>query len=466
MGIGVSGWKLANKVSALGHLGVVSSAALDAVFTRRLQMGDEGGHLRRALASFPIRDAAQNILKKYFIEGGKEASKPFLNTPMPSATPGREQEELWMAANFCEVFLAKEGHNGVVGINFLEKIQPPLLASMYGTLLAGIDYIIVGAGIPSQVPAVLDRLMNHEKASYKLHVEGALSEDDFRAWFDPAQYIPQPPPQLKRPRFLAIVASTTLATALMKRCGGHLDGFIIEGPTAGGHNAPPRGTLKLDEHGQPIYGERDEVDLDAIKKLERPFWLAGNYGDPAKVCEALSLGAAGVQVGTAFAFSTDSGMSPALRDRVIDKVLHHNTEVFTDPIASTTGFPFKVVKLEGTMSEESVWAERPRICDLGYLRHLYKRDDGQIGYRCPGEPVQSYVAKGGLAEDTCGRKCLCNGLMATIGLGQIRPSGYQERPIVTAGDALLHISKFFSQGKSPYSASDVVIRLDPESGAG
>jgi len=54
MGVGVSSWRLARAVASRGHLGVVSGTAIDAVFVRRLQDGDPGGHLRRAMARFPV----------------------------------------------------------------------------------------------------------------------------------------------------------------------------------------------------------------------------------------------------------------------------------------------------------------------------------------------------------------------------------------------------------------------------
>ena len=92
-----------------------------------------------------------------------------------------------------------------------------------------------------------------------------------------------------------------LAQALLKRSEGQLDGFVIEGPTAGGHNAPPRGALELNEKGEPIYGKKDEVNPEMMKPLGLPFWLAGGYGHPHQVQAALEVGAAGVQVGTAFA---------------------------------------------------------------------------------------------------------------------------------------------------------------------
>jgi nitronate monooxygenase len=83
---------------------------------------------------------------------------------------------------------------------------------------------------------------------------------------------------------------------------------VIEGYTAGGHNAPPRGKLQVDERGEAIYGERDTVDLEKIRTLDVPFWLAGGYGSPEKLAEALDAGATGVQAGTAFAFCEESGL--------------------------------------------------------------------------------------------------------------------------------------------------------------
>src|SRR3546814_4489953 len=102
-------------------------------------------------------------------------------------------------------------------------------------------------------------------------------------------FLSVPAPQLARPRFLAIIASNTLAAFLMKDPATTPDGFVVEGPTAGGHNAPPRGKLQLDERGEPIYGARDEVDLDKMAAAGLPFWLAGGYADPVKVREALSV---------------------------------------------------------------------------------------------------------------------------------------------------------------------------------
>lgn len=83
--------------------------------------------------------------------------------------------------------------------------------------------------------------------------------------------------------------------------------------------------------------------------------------------------------------------------------------------------------------------------DLGYLRHAYKREDGTLGYRCPSEPIEDYVEKGGDLAETRGRKCLCNGLMANIGLAQRRPTGYVEQPLVTTRDDLQVLAELVSR---------------------
>ncbi|MCC6662061.1 MAG: nitronate monooxygenase [Phycisphaerales bacterium] len=462
MGAGVSGWVLARAVSAAGQLGVVSGTALDLIFSRRLQSGDPGGHTRWALEQFPIPAIAQRLLNRYFVAGGKPAGTPFRAKPILTQPLSRHLEELLVVSNFTEVLLARRGHRAPVGINFLEKIQLPTLPSLYGAMLAGVRYVLMGAGIPRAIPGILDRLARGEAAEMRLDVQGAAAGDDFKTRFDPAAFWGglggATPPPLERPRFIAIVASDALATMLARKASGRVDGFVVEGPTSGGHNAPPRGAMRLSPSGEPVYTDRDVPDLEAIRALGVPFWLAGSYAQPGRLAEALARGATGVQVGTAFAYCEESGLDPAVRARVLAMSRDGTARVFTDPVASPTGFPFKLVQLEGTLSEPAIYAERRRICDLGYLRQAYRSDDGTVGWRCPSEPVEDYVEKGGLEADTGGRKCLCNGLMANIGLGQVH-AGAKELPLVTSGDDVATVARFLPPGAASYTAADVIVAL-------
>lgn len=459
MGVGVSNWRLANAVSRLGQLGVVSGTALDALLVRRLGDGDEGGHLRRGLDAFPFPEIARRIWEEYFVSGGKEAEAPYRLAPVHQRNEPRKVIELCMVANFVEVFLAREGHTNSVGINFLEKVQLPHLASIYGAMLAGVGYVLMGAGIPLHIPGVLDAFAEQRSAEYKLGVTGAAADFDTKMRFDPTEFVERPLPALMRPKFLAIVSSNTLAATMLRRASGIVDGLVIESPTAGGHNAPPRGKLHLNGTGEPVYGERDRVNLAELRALGVPFWMAGGYGSAGKLREAIEEGAAGVQVGTAFALSEESGLRDDLKRTLLAQAVSGQGAVFTDPLASPTGFPFKVAQLEGTSSKFEIYQERKRVCDLGYLREPYAVEDGKIGYRCAAEPVENYLAKGGKIEETVGRKCLCNALMANVGYAQTRKDAVVEPPLVTVGDDLNTIAQFVAPGRDSYSAADVVKSL-------
>lgn len=174
----------------------------------------------------------------------------------------------------------------------------------------------------------LDNLAEHKTCAMQLDIEGKLpmKDDGSETPIDNPTLVFSPRDfweaagkpemidtiKLARPNFLPIVSSVVLAQSMLKRASGKgptkgIDGFVIELPTAGGHNAPPRGfrydavkhshAVDLNERGEPIYGIKDEVDLLKFGKATKglPFWLAGSYGRPDKFTEVLEMGAAGVQ---------------------------------------------------------------------------------------------------------------------------------------------------------------------------
>lgn len=465
MGVGISNWELARAVAIAGRelntpvLGVVSGTGVEVLLVRRLQDGDPGGHMQRALAAFPIQDISEDILCKYYGAASKSPHARYRNPPkladLLSDDPRkvRAMNELSIAANFVEVWLAKEGHDSPIGINHLEKIQMLHLPRLFGAMLAGVDYVLEGAGIPDQVPGVLDRFSNQETAHYKIDVAG--SREKIEMSFDPTEFSPKLSIlELTRPTFFAIIASNLLAKVLVdkRRVSGQVDGFVIEGPTAGGHNAPPR------DKETHEYGDRDKVDLDKIMALGLPFWLAGSYGSPGKLAEALAQGATGIQVGTVFALSDESGMRPDLKRQVRRLIDEGKLKILTSHSASPTGFPFKVAPLEGTLSEEEVYGERPRRCSIDHLVKPYQTPTGKIGVRCPAEPVKAYIQKGGDPKDTEGSMCICNGLAATAGYAQQDKLGL-EPPVVTLGDDVNSILEIPRQPDGSYTAKDALAYL-------
>ena len=454
MGVAVSAWQLARAVSQTGQLGVVSGTALDVVFARRLQNGDPGGHMRRALDAFPVQPMVHHILQRYFIEGGRAPDAPYVPVPKLGLHATVRALELSVLANFAEVWLAKEGHGGLVGINFLEKIQMATPSAAYGAMLAGVDYVLMGAGIPTEIPRLLDHLAGHEPCALNLHVDGSSMTYDVE--LDPAELTGGGLAPLRRPRFLAIVSLHVLAAYLARDDATRPDGFVVEGPPAGGHNAPPRGRLVLDDDGQPVFGPRDQADLAKVAAVGLPFWVAGGYGTPAMLKKAQAAGAVGVQVGTLFSMCAESGYDDALRQQMLARLATGSLEVRTDALASPTGFPFKVATLPGTESDQDVYEARPRLCDVGHLRVPYERSPGVVGYRCPSEPIHIYQRKGGALENTAGRKCLCNSLLANVGLGQVRKDGYREQPLVTLGADLGGVTEMLALHPAGWTAAQAI----------
>lgn len=454
MGIAVSNWRLARTVSTAGQLGVVSGTAIDSVLVRRLQDGDPCGSVRRAMARFPLPDVTAYAMRRFFKPEGRQRDEPYRLLPMYKQNVSTIRQQLTMLSSFVEVTLAKEGHDGMVGINLLTKLQMPNLPVLYGAMLAGVNVVLMGAGIPREIPGALDAMAQHETARMKFDVEGLPSGATEYLTFDPKAHNDVVTAPLERPLFFPIVSAASLAQNLARKSTGAVNGFIVEGPTAGGHNAPPRGALRLSESGEPIYGERDVVDMGAMREIGLPFWLAGGSGSPEGLEAALAVGATGIQVGTLFAYSEESGFSGDVRSAVVEAASQERLTVRTDPRASPTGYPFKVAMVDDKPVLHSI---RTRVCDLGYLRTAVHTEEGKIIYRCPSEPEDQFVKKGGSMCETTDRQCLCNALMSCIGMGQER-DGYVEPPIITSGDDAQFLSRFL-QGRTSYSATDVIAYL-------
>ena len=456
MGVGVSNWLLARTNSSLGQLGVVSGVALERVITRRLQEGNE--IVKETLLEFPDKELADFVIRNYFIEGGrknknltyKSVSFPFLQVDKEkNITLKPTLEKLLAISVFTEVTLAKKGHNNPVGINLLYKLEWPMMPSLYGALLAGVDAVLIGAGLPTELPHVLDSLSKNEVTTMKAKVGGGKS---YQFLFNPLNILPNPP-KLKRPPFLAIINGHLAARGVK-----YADAYIVEGPKGGGHNGPAR-NKKLTELGEPDFGKKDELDLEAFKDFlsfnakERreeiqPYWFAGDYAH--RLEEALSDGAQGIQVGTPFAFSRESGIPLPEKEKLVQQIMNGEIYVYTDPLASPSGYPFKVMQIDKTLSKKEIYESRKRICNIGHLIDLFEID-GKIITRCPSEPLEHYERKGGKIEDTLGKKCLCNGLMSTIGYGN--PN---EPPIYTSGKSHEVVKELAIRKGGIYSTKDVV----------
>lgn len=454
MGIGVSSVAMARAVAHMGGLGVVSGTAIDSVFARKLQDGDLAGELRWALARFPDQGCVAEILSRYYVEGGRNKRVSYLDVPKLSLSPSSFATNMLIVSSFVEVTLAKRNLQGLIGINFLEKIQLAIPASIYGAILAGVDYVLMGAGIPTDIPQLIRDLLEGKRIEFNIKVDG--DDKAHILHFDPAVIKGVDVSALHRPKFLAIVSSHILANYLARDQVTRPDGFVIEGPTAGGHNAPPRAKGAKTADGQVAFNEKDLADIEKVKLVGLPFWLGGGYGTPEKVKEAINLGAVGVQVGSLFALSRESGITEELRNQIFGNLKLGTLEIRTEAKTSSTGFPFKVVEIPGTSTDPDVYEKRVRKCDLGYLRSPFLRQDGGVGYRCSGEPVKTFEFKGGTSDEADKVRCLCNALMANIGLGQIRWGTYQEPGLLTLGSDLSGAKELSALHNGCWGSADVV----------
>lgn len=463
MGIYMSTPFLAKECSRAGVLGTVSCTAAERILAHLLELGDIGGHYRRALAHFPFPQVVERVMKKYFVEGGKPKDQDFKQVPMFSLRSRPDLIELAVLASFAFVWLAKEGHDDPISVNYLEKIQIGHIYHLSGAMLAGVDFVTMGAGITLQIPDVLDSLARGESPSYKVDVAGSTHGTE-KISFNPREFFGEKfPCELKRPGFLPIISTDSLANIMVTKVATpkeRIQAFVIEEPTAGGHNAPPRRKGIFDEKGQPVYGPKDQVDWKKMRDLGIPFYIGGSYASPEGLVKAQSFGAVGIQAGSIFALSEDSGMDAEFRRKMRREGYRRELMIRTDPNASPTGFPFKVPQLAGTVSDPAVYDARPRICSRKALQFPAERTDGRIVFRCAAEPLEDYIRKGGKVEDTVGARCLCNGLFVAAGIGD--PN---ESPIFTMGDDVSFLPHLMQDETSSYRASEAIRYLLSETNA-
>ena len=243
MGVAVSNWRLARRVAELGEFGVVSGTGIDTVVVRELQRGDPHGR-RRALQDYPDQEIVEYLVRKFYRADGIGGTEPYKLLPIHGFRP-TARSRILSAATFSEVWLAKEGHEGLIGINLMAKLKRYTLAGMYGAMLAGVDAVFMGAGIPAEEPIELRKLAAGQPARLRLEIDASAAPDaardvDVYYELDPAKVLDQPP-TLRVPRFYPVIASDLLARILVKKLPRDaISGWIIEGPAAGGHNAPPR----------------------------------------------------------------------------------------------------------------------------------------------------------------------------------------------------------------------------------
>ena len=422
MGARISGALLANTTSRLGALGVVSSVGLRHIIVDEIRAGNPES-IEIGL-TFPVARYIDELMQ--FAPGGKKNS---CRAPMDDPNPLKSDlpKRLSTICSFIEVARAKRGHGGVVGINVMWKAALTALPSIYGAMLAGVDALLCGAGVPMELPDIARHIRDNSDLEYSplqgtgTHVSLKIAQDDTTRIL--GRFTP--------PRMIPILSNFAFPKRIMNVWDREYNGakpsaFVLENHAAGGHNAPPRNKVS--------FADEDELVsyFAKVRDLGVPVYVAGCGSTRREFLDWIDRGAYGMQVGSRFALCEESGLRMDLKQAVIRQNAAGGADVLTSDRLSSTGYPFKYVSMPETLSDNGVYMARKRICNKGYLMqsHFTTTADGSVKETliCAAMPQEQYVKLGGNPEDTVDRRCLCNALLATAGLGD--PN---EPAIVTLG---------------------------------
>ncbi|MFH0890839.1 MAG: nitronate monooxygenase [Candidatus Liptonbacteria bacterium] len=201
------------------------------------------------------------------------------------------------------------------------------------------------------------------------------------------------------------------------RHGRAPDAVILEGPLAGGHLG-----FKAEDIPKPEFGL--EELFGPVKRVAEsyggfPVIVAGGIYSRTDILKWMALGADGVQMGTRFLATHESGASPEFKQAVL-RARKEDIEVAVDP-GSPSGLPFRVIKTSPGYVQALAHG-RPLLCDKQYLLHSGK----------DGRPTC-------LALEGYRAFCICNALLSAVDCNTT-----PDLPIYTVGANAWRVSEILS----------------------
>lgn len=269
MGVGISAHRLAGTVAANNAVGT--------------------------LASVDLRRHHPDLMARTTSIGAGEAAKAAINTANLEALDREIGAARRLAAGA-----------GLLAVNVMRAVSE-YAAYVRQACASGIDAVVVGAGLPLDLPELT---ADHPKVALV--------------------------PILSDARGVALVLKK------WERKGRLPDAIVIEHPKhAGGH----LGAAKIEDLGDPRF-EFEQV-IPEVRALLRamgaedkvPLIPAGGINTPARVRELISLGASAVQVGTAFAVTEECDAHPEFK-RVLAGARPEDIVEFV----SVAGLPARAVR--------------------------------------------------------------------------------------------------------------------------
>lgn len=276
---------------------------------------------------------------------------------------------------------------GLIGINIMFALQKDFEDSVMGAIDAGADFIISGAGLPLNLPAI------------QFPKDTALI------------------PIVSSARALEIICKR------WKKLGYLPDAVVLEGPLAGGHLGFKMDQIKLESN--TLENLFSPVKDMAKKYGDFPVIVAGGIYTREDIVKFIKMGADGVQMGTRFLATNESSASEEYKRAVInanaDDIIVVDPKI--NPPGSPCGLPFRIIKQSPGFVFALNKIRKPK-CDKGYV--LFKDADGKFT-RC--------LAKE--SNENC--FCICNGLLSSAGY-----NSKKEEPLYTVGTNACWVDKIVS----------------------
>lgn len=283
-----------------------------------------------------------------------------------------------------DVVDAKEicGSHGAIGMNVMVAVINQYEDSVLGSMDGGVDVIVSGAGLPLALPEI---------------VKSHPRKDDVALV-----------PILSSGRAVDVVLKRWLRSDRLP------DGIVVEGPLAGGHIAwRTREEAKDPKNKLEVLIEEVLAVLNKWK-LSIPVFAAGGVYSHADILKYLKMGCSGVQMGTRFLATFESGANEEYKKMVVDST-EDDIELADRP-GSPCGMLFRVLK-KSPFYQEALERLRPPKCDKGYL--LNKGN-------CPSK------------EENEKTFCICNGLLAATNCNK------NEKELYTVGHNAYMVDRLLS----------------------